>query len=709
MDSSSAASWSGPLACVLAAPLLAPALAPPLLAQDAPASASASTPAAAAPERLESYRAHIGAAEACLRLEEAAAAAQWLDGAPVDLRGWEWGWLAARCDESLRTLQAHEDVAFGLRLSADGKRLASAGYDRTARLWDAATGELQVTLSGHTEGLWAAVFTPDGRQVLTASADRTARLWDAATGVPLTTLWRHDYPISCVDVSPDGSTFAASAYTLRQDPSGIVGLVKLFDAGTHEELATLQAGNKPISLIRFSPDGKRLAAASWDSNVHVWDVASGELKASLSLQLDDEYSAADALAWSPDGTRLAASGKNGVVMVFDTASGKKVGQLRGHVGAVGGLAFHPGGALLASGGEDGTVRLWAVGSGAPLVVLHGERGFVHGMTFSLDGTVLHTVSSSGTLRSWAGDPSVYRASNAMGHEASYAIAIDPSGTKLVSGNHDSRLRLFSLRDGETLYEFEVSDSPVIDVAYAPDGKRLAVCLQSGAGRIVDAGSGALAFDLGDELQTTTGLAWSHDGHFVALLDGDDTVAVFDARTGSQIVRSSPGPEVRNGAMGRPGFSPDDRVIIAPFATEARLLDPVTGVEILRLPGPGGRMSTTQFLPDGRRAAGLTQSGKLVVWDTQSGGTLWSADGHDGTAYRLAVSPDGRRIASGANELVLWDADSGLRLLTTRVHSTPLYDLAFSLDGVRLAWCSASGRLGVLDAVPLRDRLAARAP
>src|SRR6188508_285618 len=107
--------------------LLAPAI--PLLAQDA--------------ERLESYCAHIAAAEASLRLDEAGAASRWLDGAPQDLRGWEWAWLAARCDQSLRVLEAHQDIAYGLRLSPDGKRLATASYDGTARLWDATTGELQ--------------------------------------------------------------------------------------------------------------------------------------------------------------------------------------------------------------------------------------------------------------------------------------------------------------------------------------------------------------------------------------------------------------------------------------------------------------------------------------------------------------------------------------------------------------------------------------
>ena len=66
--------------------------------------------------------------------------------------------------------------------SPDGTRVVTASDDKTARLWDAATGAPIAVLSGHEDAVWSAAFSPDGTRVVTASKDKTARLWDAATG-----------------------------------------------------------------------------------------------------------------------------------------------------------------------------------------------------------------------------------------------------------------------------------------------------------------------------------------------------------------------------------------------------------------------------------------------------------------------------------------------------------------------------------------------
>ena len=88
--------------------------------------------------------------------------------------------------------------------SPDGQRVVTASDDKTARLWDAATGQALATLAGHEGPVWAAAFSPDGQRVVTASADRTARLWNAATGQALHTLAGHEGPVLAAAFSPDG-------------------------------------------------------------------------------------------------------------------------------------------------------------------------------------------------------------------------------------------------------------------------------------------------------------------------------------------------------------------------------------------------------------------------------------------------------------------------------------------------------------------------
>lgn len=157
---------------------------------------------------MSSYAAHLAAAEALLRLDEAGAARGWLADATQVPRGWEWRWLESRADQSRRSLQAHPgSVAFGLRRSADGSVLASSGYDNVARLWNALSGDLLATLEGHTAGLWAAVPFPDGSRVVSAAHELV--IWDVSTRRPLLSRRPHLTGIYAARFSPDGNTLAS--------------------------------------------------------------------------------------------------------------------------------------------------------------------------------------------------------------------------------------------------------------------------------------------------------------------------------------------------------------------------------------------------------------------------------------------------------------------------------------------------------------------
>ena len=112
--------------------------------------------------------------------------------------------------------QGHENFVNSAVFSPDGTRIVTVSSDKTARLWDAATGELLHVLQGHESiFVYSAVFSPDGTRIVTASSDRTARLWDAATGELLHVLQGHENSVNSAVFSPDGTRIVTASDDAR--------------------------------------------------------------------------------------------------------------------------------------------------------------------------------------------------------------------------------------------------------------------------------------------------------------------------------------------------------------------------------------------------------------------------------------------------------------------------------------------------------------
>ena len=351
--------------------------------------------------------------------------------------------------------------------SPDGTRIVTAGEDKTARIWDTATGKQILVLRGHNSGLKSAFFSPDGTRIITTAgdvdrdvtgdSDYTARLWDADTGTELAVLRGHADVVFNAAFSPGGHRIATASrdHTARiwdvASESYVILGPGSFPEG--DPRIAQRIGRPILRRAAFSPDGTRIVTADDLARARVWNLATGKESAVLyghQLALTDAE-------FSPDGSRIVTASLDGTARVWDVASGRQVAVLQGHADFVNRANFSPDGARVVTASSDGTARVWDATTGSQIAVLRGHDGSVGAAAFSPDGNLILTASTSsldtifagkrsdGTARIW--DAATGRQLRVLaGPKAGLTDAVfSPDGKHVLASSYDQTARTLGRR------------------------------------------------------------------------------------------------------------------------------------------------------------------------------------------------------------------------------------------------------------------------
>jgi len=570
----------------------------------------------------------------------------------------------------------HAGPVNGVAFSPDGKHVATASSDMTAKVWDATNGHLIVTLHGHSSRVNGISYSPDGTRLATAGEDGTTRQWNAMTGQELLSLPGGAGPVLSVVYSPDGQYLA----TASADKSA-----RIWSTSDGHFVFTLAGHTGAVTGVVYSPDGNRLATASADGTVKTWDTRDGHLLLTLLGHSDS----VNGVAFSPDGKVLASASSDNTARLWDAGKGSQLRNLR-QSGSVKGVAFSPDGKRLATASSDDTASLWDISKGLQVLNLR-QKGSVNGLAFAPDGKRLATASDGASAQIW--DLSGGQGLLTLRHPDSINdVAFSPDGKRIATASSDKIARVWDAQNGEVLLTLAGASGSVNGVAFSKDGKLVATASSDSMARIWNAGNGQIAFTLSGHEGSINGVAFSPNSKRLASASVDGTANVWDATNGKKLLTLR-----HSGPVNFVVFSPDGkRIGTASSDGTAKVWDAESGNALLTLHSNGAGILDLAFSPDGERLITASIDNTVSIWNALNGELISALHGHAGSVLAVASSPDNRHFATASQDgtVRLWDEIKAEGQQTLTSDSGAVNSVAYSPDGTHLASASTDGTVQV---------------
>jgi WD40 repeat protein len=550
----------------------------------------------------------------------------------------------------------HDGPIFAVAFSPDSKKILTGGGNRKACLWAIGSGERLLEFK-HRQGILdilAVAFSPDGKTILTGCSttegEGEAYLWNAETSQPLGLPLRHRYPVNAVAFSRDGKMFVTGGGVKLE------GEARLWNAASGQPIGKPMENPGVVHAVAFSPDCNTLLTgygSLFKGAAQRWDVGTGE-RLGLPIPYDLEVYA---VAFSPDGSTIATGGQGRSVQFWEADTGRPLGSPLRHAKDVWALAFSPDGQTIVTGSAK-TARLWQLAAGKPYVkpLKHDLGLMITAATFSPNRKTILT----GCITEWGkGEAQLWDAETreALGpplpHEKPVsAVAFSPDGVKIVTGSWDGKVRLWDVRGGQPL---------AVAPTEVPVGKVQAVAFRPGDGTVL------MGTEKGDFLYV-----WDPNAKKITEVKGHEN-SVF------AVV-----------------FSPDGKTFLSGSKDgTARLWDAKTRKEIHRFDHPDTVLSVA-FSSDGRKI--LTgYAGAARLWDVSTKQQLSPPFLHQAGVFGVAFGSQDRTVLTGGTDEVarLWDVATCKQIGPSLSHEGAVMAVGFgygdetiltgSLDGTARLW------------------------
>ena len=283
----------------------------------------------------------------------------------------------------------HNDAVWDIAWSKDDKTLYTAARDHIIRRWCTKTGLCQALLKGHTKDVKSISISADDKRLASASTDKSIRIWNVSTNECERMLCGEDAGALSVDWCPDNIHFTVG-YTS--------GIVRLWDADTGVRVVGFLPGhNKRINSVSCSPDGSRIASASLDKEIRIWNVENESCERRIAASIGLGVLCVKYIS----GNRVISGGADRTIRIWNAENGRCETVMAGVTGlGIYDVVFSPDGSFVASGSRDRSVQIWDTETGKCLKTFKGHTNWVHNVDWEEGGKRVLSRSDDGTSRIW---------------------------------------------------------------------------------------------------------------------------------------------------------------------------------------------------------------------------------------------------------------------------------------------------------------------
>jgi WD40 repeat protein len=622
--------------------------------------------------------------------------------------------------QSLQTVlqQGHELAALSVAISSDTNYIATGSRDKSAKLWEVATGREVRSFLGHDLSVTAMDFTPDGKYLLTGSSDKTVRWWDVMSGQELGSL-NVNYRVTGLRIDPQNKFVIVSGYQTEYtgranqwDDSVVV-----VDFKTRKPLKKLHANpDKGLGYgvhVAISPDGQWVATGEDDRTAHLFRTS--DWKQVYEFKPVEGFcgGCGTKVAFSSDSKIVFVAANKGELKKFSVNDGRELAIITSIPEEVTALATSDDGKKIAVSTEQ-DVSIWNIATGKELARLAApEKSSYRDIRFTGNSKQLVVAADNNTAFLWEFatnkkaleftgllnmrdkgglnyDPNFYWQSNIAKYvRFKNTLLLSRDGKSLVKGKFGTKVKRWDVASGKAVMEYTGHKKAVLCYDLTKDGKRMVT--GGGDGKII-----LWDFETGDSLKTIASyrepifdIHFSNDEKRIVSSSWDATMKIHDLAT-TTLEKYF---EFESNSAYNCLFSNNDLYLFSSrLDNSLQMWEIDTQQPVRTFIGHKDNIASMKLSADGQSLLSASWDASIRLWDVSTGLMDKKLLGHKGPVHVAIFNSDGKSIFSGGADRTIrqWDLSTSKVVRTFEGHMAEVTALLISPDNKMLITHSVDG-------------------